>query len=331
MNKLSKAIRRHIPMKILSLVFAFIMWSYVLISVDPPRTRTVQDVDVTIQGDERLDSLGLIVVGDLTELFHAVDVDVTVKLSELEQIAAQKLRVTADLSSIRQPGVYQIDLSATTQIGDIAKISPATIEVTVEERVNKRVPVVIAYSSELDENLYIQEVSLETSTVMVYGRNEYVSQAVKAVCTIDQSTIVGDDTRAYAVRILNEAGEDITDFLDSHTETSTIVGTKVLAKKSMPLNLTVENVLRDVNRIAEGYELVGISYMPEAVEVVGDAEVLAQMETLTFDRISVRGLEETTEFVLNLSLPDGVTCITPFDVTVTVQIQKTVEPTEAAE
>ena len=70
-----------VAIKIVSLLFAMLLWGYVVTNINPGRIKVVENVRVSAVGDSDLATRQLVVRGDLNELLGAVNVKVLTDVS----------------------------------------------------------------------------------------------------------------------------------------------------------------------------------------------------------------------------------------------------------
>ena len=74
LNKLKGFFTRNLGLKIVALVFALLLWAYVLVALNPVRTKSINGVTITLEGYTDLLSRNLILVNSDLGL---ADVEVT--------------------------------------------------------------------------------------------------------------------------------------------------------------------------------------------------------------------------------------------------------------
>ena len=62
LNKLKGFFTRNLGLKIVALVFALLLWAYVLVALNPVRTKSINGVTITLEGYTDLLSRNLILV-----------------------------------------------------------------------------------------------------------------------------------------------------------------------------------------------------------------------------------------------------------------------------
>ena len=63
---------KNIMIKVVSLIFAMILWGYVLTNVNPSRTKIISDVPVVTTGVSDFNARNLVVRGDLSSIWEAL-------------------------------------------------------------------------------------------------------------------------------------------------------------------------------------------------------------------------------------------------------------------
>lgn len=313
-------LRHNTGMKLIALFFAILTWSFVISTDDPLRSRTVKDVPIDITGLAELEEKGLIVRGDLEQIFEDVQVVVDVRVSEANRLNATVVDVRADLSSITRKGEYTIYLSATTAVGDVVSVRPASLKLEVEERITRTVPVSAAFKGTLSSELYHEEPVLSQSQIEITGARSDVERVRSAVCQIDLSKVSESIHSSYNLILLDEAGEVVpSDSFVSELPAVT-VQMAVLGKKTVPISTDIQLCLQNPQDVAAGYAVAGISFTPQTVELVGDAKVLETMDVVGIELIRLSGDSTTRTHDVKLSLPDGVQLLGQAPIKMTVYI-----------
>lgn len=304
-------------MKILSVIFAVILWNIVLSTTDPVRSKIITNIPIELYGEGNLASQSLMIEGNLSEIFHNVSVEVSVAISEFDKVSSDRIKVTANLSNIKSKGEYDIALSASSSIGTIENISPSVITVNVEEAASTAIPVVLEYTGKLRNDLFLPEGGLKTmqTAVEISGLRKYVETAANAVCTIDLSEIQGNEVKTFNLIIKDQQGADITEYVQGDRVLSTIVEINVLNKKSVPLVADMSSVK---DSVAKGHTIAGLTINPGMIDIIGKKEDLERIDSLTIKPVSVKGLTETKEFPVELVLPNNVQTATETEIMLTV-------------
>ena len=87
---------KNIVLKVVALLFAIMLWGYVLSIENPEYTKRVRDVEISIVGEDSLNSRGLMLV---TRDTGTTDVDILCKINKHSELDASRVTCTVDLSS----------------------------------------------------------------------------------------------------------------------------------------------------------------------------------------------------------------------------------------
>ena len=320
MKTIWKKLNHNLGMKIVSLFFALLVWSFVMSVNDPMRTRTLSNVPLHIVGLEKLEDAGLIVRND--EVFDPVTMKVNVKISETSQLNLNAVTVTADLSSIQRKGKYQIYLKGETTVGDVVSVSPSVISLDVDERTTREIPVSYAYIGQMGDSMYHSDPTLSVAKVEITGAQQDVSRVTSAVVELDLSKVYESINGSYALKLLNKDNQEVESDLFVNTLPTVTVKMSVYPKKTISLNADVTACISDLSSLPSGYQIVNISFSQPDITVYGPEESLSSMGTINIQPVSVKGLKSTKTFQVTLILPKGVSQISAVPITMTVMIVK---------
>lgn len=112
-GKVSRFLRRNTMIKVVSLLFGVLLWSYVLNVENPLREKTIRDVEVTFINEDLLTRNGLIVRGDKEELLKNVTVTASVPARMYGEVTNENIMVVVDLKNINSAGQYTLRKTAT--------------------------------------------------------------------------------------------------------------------------------------------------------------------------------------------------------------------------
>ena len=122
---------------IIALVFALLLWGYVLAIENPEYVKYVRDVDISIVGEDTLNARGLMLV---TRDIGTTDVDVLCRISKHSELDSSRVSAYVDLSDRaisldRAEDSKTISLDVQTKIasdyGTVQGVSVGSVEVTV--------------------------------------------------------------------------------------------------------------------------------------------------------------------------------------------------------
>jgi len=313
----------NISIKIVALIFAMMLWSYVLTDVNPERTKTLQDVTLSFDGEAELMAKGLCVRGDREMLLEAVNVAVRTRVMNYSDVSANNVTATINLKNISQPREYALPIQAsiTSALGVVDQVYPATITVEIDSLVYKTVPVSCIVTGELPDGYWADmEAITSTSKLDIQGPKTDVSRISRAECVIDltdrTSTIFG----TFDVILYDSDNEIIDSSVVVGTLPSSTVRLPIYPVKTVPVD--VEGSMLGADKIASNFELASAVATPQTVRIIGDQSVIGEIESMPLEPFSVSGMKETGTVESELIIPEGVRLIDDPVVSVALDIRE---------
>lgn len=141
--------------KILALLIAIFLWSYVMSDVNPEDYKIVRNVDVNLQNLAEIKRDGLVIMGD--ENFK-VNVRIDGKKSEIGKVKTENIVASLNLRGYGE-GQYKIGVNASIQGSSanirISSIEPREILVNFEKIITKEKEVSILTEGEMEKNFVL--------------------------------------------------------------------------------------------------------------------------------------------------------------------------------
>ena len=180
-------IARRIIYFVLSLLLAVFLWGFVLMSQNPDREKTFNDVKLYFESGAEADLIArkLAVYGDLNEILESVSVTVSAPLTEVSKIDKSNITATVSLSNVHEAGTYTLEIRASSTVGTVKSVEPSTVELEIDDLVSLQVPVSYQFTGELPEGYWHDTPSLLSTTTTVEGAKTDIIRVTNAVCDID--------------------------------------------------------------------------------------------------------------------------------------------------
>lgn len=315
--------------KLLAVVLAVVLWSG-LITQDPNLTRekVFTDVKISVSGSDSIKRNGMIVVNDLTEQLNGAQLLVDVPQMKYSTASSSTYNPRIDLSRVTETGVQELEVLTTNSAtyGTVSEVSPATIQVEVEEYITRyRIPVNVAAYGELPAGFYATVAQPDPPMVAVSGPKSLVDRIVQAEAVLEQSSLQAQEGTvriAAPFYLLDASGERVESSLLSVTSESVLLDSIVVeltlySTKSM----TISSLGLVSGAPAEGYEIKFVGCEPDFVLAAGKAEHLALLDTLYANNtVDVTGKTDSFQQVLKVRRPSELVYLSSDSVTVEVEI-----------
>ena len=288
---------RDLGLKIVALVFAVILWAYVLVALNPVRSKSIDDVTITLEGYTDLLSRNLILVNSDLGL---ADVEVNATITNHADLDASRVNCRASLGTISAAGTYRLPLSATVQsnLGTVVSVDPKTVTVEVDNLVVKTVPVKLELTGTLPEGYEIVGESM-ASTITVEGAARYIEPAVRAVATVDLTGRTENLEESVDVVFYDKDDNELTVVTRSQNTPNVTVRLSLSAYKRVAVQQAVS--LTD-----DTYFTLTSEVSPATVVIYGDSDVLSAIDSLATQSLVLPAEESIVSEELSLILPDGV-------------------------
>jgi YbbR domain-containing protein len=315
MDKIWATMKSNLPQKIISIVFAIILWTYVASDQNPNIARTIRNIPVEIQNESVLKSKHLIRMNtDIQE----VSVKIEGRRSDVAAFKPYDIRAVADIGSLNTSGKQRIPVKVINVPSNIniIDISPPYIEVDIEDIVNNQLPVELKLEGQPAANHRVLEAELVPDEIIVTGPRSLVSKVRSAVVRMDVSGAKYDITRSLPIILYDEREKQITDDLDLSADFVRVYQ-KIRAVKTIPVKVNTSGKLPDA------LEIVSITAQPSNVTVAGSDDDISKVTAIETEPIDLSKIQATSTVKAQLISLDGIEVIEgePVMVDITVKEQ----------
>lgn len=294
---------KNLSLKALAILFAFILWSFVITETNPERTKTIAEIPVTVSGLSLLEESGL----TLRDSFSEEPINVTVKISvpHSDMSLADKSIVSASIDVSKLTTVGSNSLPVNISFSNVANVTlvsvkPSSIAVTVDTISQTDIPLELNPLNALDENL-VSVSPVFPATVRIKGSSYYVDSIFKGVIDVDMSTLEDGKIISSNCRFEDANGNTIKFNSDPVT-----VDMDIQTVKSVKLDLT--DVITNEAKVASGYQFNGIS--AGTVKICGHASVLNGITGIPIEKIDLSEKDSSfTSAEVKLILPEGISLV----------------------
>lgn len=286
-------------LRLLALILAFILWIIAREMTNPTRTAPVEDISLTITGEDELKSnYGLSVI----EYPETVDITVRGPVNEISNSRLRN-RITAvvDVSGITDgAGEYTLPVRISTGSSDI-EANSVSVRVLVDEVTTEAVPVRVdatgtpatGYRAGTPEPTTTKELTIE-------GPASELAEVAYAYGTVDVSGRNSTFTSECQISLYNDAGEPITGtHVTTQTDTVT-VRAPIYPVESIPLAVT----LTDGDTLTT--DQVDVDIKPRNISLLGDQNTLASLTEINLGTIDLDTVRTGVAIEMEIPLPDGV-------------------------
>lgn len=318
-----KMCRGNLVLKIVAVLFAIILWSYVLSQTNPTRVKEVEDVPVAGENMTSLVANDLAISGDLTEILSSVDIRVSISQNDLKNLNNKNVKAYIDFSTISGPGTYPLDIKVNLPYGQLLEVNPSKVTLKVDKNKTRPIPVNVITEGSVPAGYYAFDPIISPGIINIQGAMTYVQQVVSARCTVNLNGLTKGYSKSSEVELLDADGNVVDPAPFSGQLPSVIVNLSVLPVKEVDVD--VEGSIVGKGSLAPGYEITNTSCNPSKVRIVGEGSLLDGISSVQLFPFSVAGSNTDVIMPASFAPPEGVTVLDVEKAEVTVNIREKTE------
>ena len=302
---MEKSKNRKVWQFVIAILTAIILWVYVDNQVATDAILSVKDVPVEFTGeDTTLANKNLM-------LLSGYDTTIDLKLEGprrvLWQMNTDAIRIVADTSSIDSTGVQTLGYTivypdnVSRNAVSVKSASAYTVTVTVGELYTKEVPVYCDVNGEVAEGYFAGDLQIDTKTLVLHAQREDLLHVSYAKVEVN----AGGATRT----LIQTLEYTLYDYNDVPVVNNNIRSATKLVQITLPVRTMKEIPLRMelVGTPEDGADNVQYDISPASVQVIGEEDTLAVIESIVLDRIYVEDLAAYQTFNYDIKVPVGTT------------------------
>ena len=317
---MKKRMESDLLLKIISVVFAFLLWMFVINTDNPVIKKTFSDVPVDMLNEQVLDDLNQtykIESGD------TVSFTVKGKKDVVDRLTKSDFRATADVSSMSDVHAIQIEVEALRYKSQLdIDTGGATVKVVLEDVKSDQIPVNVVVKGTPASGYTVSTQTATPNLISVSGPKSVVSRIKQIVAKVDVSGLKKDVTMAQNVKCYDEDGDEVSqDRIKLDT-------TKIKVKIGLSRTKTIPFTVETKGTPGKGYVLGSIDYEPKHIEITGAEDDLEKISSIKLANLdisdSTKSIEKTIK-ASDIKLPDGITFVKSVDKIKNIVIRANIE------
>lgn len=290
-------LKDNFKIKIISLLSAMVLWTYVMAIVDPEETKLFENIPVTITNINELNEKNLIIYPekDLT-----TDIYVTGKLSNIKKVSKDDISVYGQINSPME-GKNQIYLKVSTSQRISYDFKNSVMIVTLEKLVNENKNININISGNGKND--VDSITLEDNInkIMVSGPRTLVDKVKNIVGTVNVDNNLSDFSQSIKLEPVDYKGKVVEGVkLEKNSISANVT---LLTEKVVPIKLNLSNNIEsDIN-----YEI-----SQDTVTIKGKKDIVDSIEYIESQPIDLSQLSSEIDKDVYLQIPNGIAVDTKF-------------------
>ena len=236
--------KNDISTKIVSLLFAIIMWFYIIQVQSPEVEKTVKDVPVLFTQKTELDSRNLMLINDKE---YTVDLKVRGQRKYLVDLNKSNLSVLADVSNIEGTGTHTVYTSVVIPYGNVEVMNqdPSIITVTVDEVIEEEKDIYVNTNGEPAEGYKVGSIKTTPAKMKIRGAKSIVGSIDHVSATVDVSGKSEDISSVEHFELIGSTDTVITSTYVTTAQDTVDVHCEILKKKTLNIEPKFEDGLNN--------------------------------------------------------------------------------------
>lgn len=277
LRKIKKLLTNNLGLKLVSILFAVLMWLVVMNLDNPDKTQSFT-IPVTVTNEDILTEMGK--VYEVVNGSDVVTIYATGKRTLMDSLSATDFRATADLSQIdfQSPGDIKMIPVTITPIRYERELNidrrTANMQVTIEDLSVEQFYISCVTLGEPSRGYAVGDVSASPNLVKVSGPQSLVSRIKRVVAAVNVSGAVGDVSDHVVPVLYDENDQEMGSSQLSLNQDKVEVYVQMLGTKEVPIRCLT------TGEPADGYQFLELEYAPERIWIKGSPSVLNEISEI---------------------------------------------------
>ncbi|PAB60204.1 CdaR family protein [Anaeromicrobium sediminis] len=302
-------------LKLASILFAFVMWLYVMGEVNPQTTIELKGIPVTLLNVESLNKNGLLIMGE--EKF-SVNVKLEGRRNDLYTVSSSDIVANANLVGVTK-GVNSIPVNVNVPSNvSLSRISPPEIRITIDEIVKQEKKVIPNKVGTPAEGYSAEDGIVSENKVVVEGPETIVNTVDAVVAQVNVDNLKNTVETKALLKPIDKKGNVVKGVTLSKEFIN--VTMPILRVKEVPLLPTY----RSNTSVSEGYKLTGTNLEYKNITIKGEIDLVENINYVKVEPINLNGLNKNTTKKMKILVPNGIEAIEEY-VDVKLVIEKIID------
>lgn len=283
-------------LKILSVIVAIFMWTYVINSTNPTVNKVFRSIPVVIKNQEKLEKSGYIIVGGDQNF------TTTIKLKGTREriigLKAENIYASVDISHLRE-GIQSLAINVDTPSGvSVENSDPNQINLNIQKLITKKLPVNLIYSDNIKDGRIVEVNELKPKEITVKGPASLVNKVDRCEVRVDDLNLLDGKVHNLNLQVVDRSGKVIEDVKRSDDDVN--ISFRVYETKKVNIKLNTFGVVNSL------YEEVSRSINPESIVIKAPESVIKETDEILTKPININGLRYNATGEVELDLPESV-------------------------
>ncbi len=304
---MKKFFLKFLDIRVLSVIFAILIWYYVIGVQGPIVTRTFKVPITTINRESGV---------FITDNPAYVNIIAEGSSKVILGIKPGDFTALVNLAGKTEGEFYiPAEVKPPTSSIKIKTVSPEKVKIGLEKIATEKLPVIVKFKGKANENFIPAMPVVSPDTVTITGPYSKLKEIESAAVEVDITGINNETTLILPVQFTVKNNADISDVqVNPSSCVVKITGNNPVISKTVPI------IPKIVGQPFQGFGVESISLNPISLTLSGNAEDLSNINFIETMPIDTSGATETKTYPTTLNIPDGIKVRGSKDCAVTINI-----------
>lgn len=290
-------LKENSKIKIISLLSAIVLWTYVMAIVDPEETKLFEDIPVTITNKNELNEKDLVIY---PEKNLTTNIYITGKLSNLKKVTKDDITVYGQISNpIEGNNEIYLKVSTSQRISYDFKnpVMIVTLEKIISEDRNIKIDITGSEKNNVDSIVLEDNID----KVSVSGPRSLVNEVKRVVGTVKVDENLKDFSQSIKLEPVNANGK-VVEGVELEKD-SINVNITLLTEKTVPITLKIS----DDTELDENYVI-----SQNTVTIKGKKDIVDSIDNIETQPVNLSEISPGMSKNIYLQVPSGITIETKY-------------------
>lgn len=283
-------------LKILSVLLAIFMWTFVTNSTNPIVSKVYRGVPVVIKNQDDLEKNGYTIIGNNNNF------TTTIKLKgsreKLVGLRPENIYASVDISDLKE-GVQSLNIKVDTPSGiSVEDSDPSQINLNIQRVLEKKLPVNHVISDQVKDGKIVELNEVNPKEITVKGPASEINKVDRAEVQIDDANLIDGQVHNVNINILDRSGKKISNLNVSDEDAN--ISFRVFETKRVPVNVET------IGSINSAYELTESYSAPDSIVIKGPESIIKEIDEINTEPINLNNLRASKSGEVRLKLPDSI-------------------------
>lgn len=283
-------------LKILSVLVAIFMWTFVTNSTNPNVNKVFRGIPVVIRNQDDLEKSGYTIIGDVDNF------TTTVKLKgsreKLLDLKTDNIFASVDIADLTE-GVHTLGVKVETPAGvSVEEIDPNQVNLNIQKVLEKKLPVNYVISDQIKDGRIVELNEIKPKEITVKGPASSINKVDRAEIRIDDANLLDGKVHNISINVLDRSGKAIENLNVSDDDAN--ISFRVFETKRVPVEIDA------IGSIKSSYEIISATVAPDSVVLKGPESIIKEIESVHTQPINFNNLRSNSNGEVKLKIPESV-------------------------